>query len=347
MGSGVGDLVGRLFSRRGFMGTLAALGLTGQDAAGRDDDNRSEGGKSMAKFMKNLPAGFNPGPLDLTKPLDNQVALLKLQADLSGAPVIGIFPGKAWLWVPGENNYTAFHTYGVGASRLEFNEAEGGWRFYHREVLLYTDPASGAVLETWNNPVTGMEVEVVHVVNDPVQRFYPLKGGPFAPPYPYMVNGDFLVFQLDVLRPPAPGVNPLTRKDYPLHSQQDLYQTGEFWAITGSLKAINNPDLTHVPCHTAWGRASMWEPFMEMGNRPGLTLYHSQAFTAAGGIADIDPKVRAWLAKHEPQFLEPPFAPTEWSGGLQENHWSVAKRIIDERRAQGRTVGQSVFGVFK
>ncbi len=67
----------------------------------------------MAKFLDQLPPGFNPGPLDLEKPLDNQVALLKLQADLSGEPVIGIFPGKAWLWIPGENNYEAFHTYGI------------------------------------------------------------------------------------------------------------------------------------------------------------------------------------------------------------------------------------------
>ena len=49
--------------------------------------------KEMAKFLDPLPPGFNPGPLDLEKPLDNQVALLKLQADLSGEPVIGIFPG--------------------------------------------------------------------------------------------------------------------------------------------------------------------------------------------------------------------------------------------------------------
>jgi len=134
----------------------------------------------MAKYLDKLPPGFNPGPLDLGKPLDNQTALLKLQADLSGEPVISIFPGKAWLWIPGETNIEAFHTYGVGASRIEYNEEEQGWRFYHREVLLYTDPKTGEVLDTWANPVTGMTVRVVHVLNDPVQRFYPLEKGPFA-----------------------------------------------------------------------------------------------------------------------------------------------------------------------
>jgi hypothetical protein len=302
--------------------------------------------KKMAKFLDQLPPGFNPGPLDLEKPLDNQVALLKLQADLSGEPVIGIFPGKAWLWIPGENNYEAFHTYGIGASRLEYNDEEQGWRFYHREALFYTDPKTGEVLDTWKNPVTGMEVRVVHVLNDPVQRFYPLSKGPFAPPYPYLINGDNLVFQLDVFRPPVPGNNPITRKDYPLHSQQDLYQTGELWAIHGSMKALNDPENTRVPCHTAWGRISMWEPFFEMGNRPGVTVYHSQAFTTQNGVDDIDPKIRAYAEKHHPQFLEHPYAPTEWGDGYQENHWTYAKKLIDKARAEGNTVGESVFGVF-
>ncbi|TDJ45472.1 MAG: DUF1838 domain-containing protein [Gammaproteobacteria bacterium] len=300
----------------------------------------------MANYMDKLPPGFNPGPLDLENKLDNQVALLKLQADLSGEPVIGIFPGKAWLWIPGENNIEAFHTYGVGASRLEYNEEEQGWRFYHREVLLYTDPATGEVIDTWNNPVTGMKVRVVHVLNDPVQRFYPLEKGPFAPPYPYLVNGDNLVFQLDVFRPPVPGNNPLTRKEYPLHSQQDVYQTGELWAIHGSLAALNNPENTRVPCHTAWGRISMWEPFFEMGNRPGVVIYHSQAFTTQNGVDDIDPKIRKYLEKNHPQFVEAPYAPTEWGEGFQENHWTYAKKLIDQARADGKTVGESVFGIF-
>lgn len=45
----------------------------------------------MADYLKDLPDDFNPGPLDLDQPLDNQVALLKLQADLSGADVQGGF----------------------------------------------------------------------------------------------------------------------------------------------------------------------------------------------------------------------------------------------------------------
>ena len=58
----------------------------------------------MANYLKDLPDGFNPGPLDLDKPLDNQIALLKLQADFSGADVQGGFGGQAWAWLPGKEN---------------------------------------------------------------------------------------------------------------------------------------------------------------------------------------------------------------------------------------------------
>jgi len=39
-------------------------------------------------------------------------------------------------------------------------------------------------------------------------------------------------------------------------------------------------------------------------------------------------------------------APTEWGEGYQENHWTYAKKLIDKARAEGKTVGESVFGVF-
>ena len=164
------------------------------------------------------------GPLDLDDKNDSLLALLKIQGDLSGADVIGGFPGKAWAWVPGERNYLLFGTYGIGASRIEYRPDEGGWRFYHREILYYLDPQSGEVLDTWKNPMTDREVEVLHIINDPVHRFYSEKGSPFGPPFPYLINGDDIVFQIDVFRAEE---NPMPRADYPLHSQQEGYQVAE------------------------------------------------------------------------------------------------------------------------
>ncbi len=294
----------------------------------------------MANFLDNLPEGFNPGPLDLSRPLDNQVALLKMQADLSGTQRLGGFGGYAWGWIPGEANPLLFGTYGIGCSRLKFHQEENGWRFYHREVLYYTDPRTNEVLRTWNNPMTGQEVEVVHILNDPVHRFYPLSGGRFAPPYPYKLHGDDLVFQMDVFRAQE---NPITRKDYPLHSQQDVYQSAELWSICGRFSEVNDPEATTASCHTSWARISMWLPFMEMGNRPGHMVYHSHTFTMQSP-SEIPKPILEYTEKNHPQYLE---APTEWQGGLQENSWTISKKIIDQRREAGKVHGQSVFGIFK
>ena len=36
-----------------------------------------------------------------------------------------------------------------------------------KEAILYTDPNSGDILDTWKNPYTGEDVRVVEVTNDP------------------------------------------------------------------------------------------------------------------------------------------------------------------------------------
>lgn len=131
----------------------------------------------MANYLKDLPDDFNPGPLDLDQPLDNQVALLKLQADLSGADVQGGFGGKAWAWLPGKENILLFNTYGIGCSRLEYDRESHSWHFSHREALFYLDPVTNEVLKTWKNPMTGKTVEVIPILNDPVNRIYPIEGG--------------------------------------------------------------------------------------------------------------------------------------------------------------------------
>ena len=318
MNAGLSPFSSPWMNRRNIMAGAAGLAALG-----------SFGGASNAQSSSGL---------NLEDPMDNMKALLKLQADLSGEQVIGGFGGYAWGWVPGEGNKLLFGTYGIGASRIEWSEEDQQYRFYHREVLYYLDPKTGEVLDTWLNPFTDRKVEVLHILNDPVNRIYSLNG-PFAPPYPYQVVGDDLVFQIDVFR--AEDKNPMKRDEFPLHAQQDLYQSAELWGIYGRMSEINNPDVTTATSHTAWARVGMWLPFMEMGNRPGMMVYHSQSFKMMDGVAGLDPKIREYTEKNHPKYLE---APSEWTGMSQnENTWSYSRKIIEQRRAEGRT--GSVFGV--
>jgi len=314
---------------------ISRRGLLGGAGAGA-------AGLAATSLMPRHASAAVPDDFDTMDPETNLKTLLKLQADLAEEEIISGFPGKAWMWVPGENNYLAFQTYGIGTTLLK-DKGNGVWNFHHREILYYMDPVTGDILDSWTNPVTGRTVEVLHILNDPVNRVYRLEGGFIDPPYDHMVFGDRIVFQIDVFRAEE---NPITREEYPLHSQQNVYQSCELWAISGSMEEVANPDVTTANNHTAWARNGMWLPFMEMGNRLGHMVYHSQSFKLMDGVAGLPKYIRDYTEKNHPKYLE---APKEWLGMSQnENTWSYSQKIIDEKREQGRGgpggLG-SVFGV--
>ena len=214
--------------------------------------------------------------LDLDSAEDNCKAMIKLQADLSGADTFGGFAGDVWAWVPNEGNFHVFNTYGIGASHVEYRPAERAWRFYHREALLYLDPQTNEILDSWYNPFTEQRVEVLHIINEHVNRYYEVGGkddtnlrnrkGGINFPRPYEVHGDNLLFRVSFYRLED---NVMPRKDYPLHSQSDKYQTTELWGMMGRLSEIMDPNVTSASCMTSWSRIAGWLPFMEMGDRPG------------------------------------------------------------------------------
>jgi len=262
--------------------------------------------------------------LDLDDPVDNLKALIKLQADLSGEDAIGGFPGEVWGWVPGEGNRLLFRTYGIGASHVE--RVDDGWKFFHREVLYYMDPRTGEIMEDWFNPYTQKRVEVMHILNDPVNRIYQIEGGPFPPPWPYEVHGDTLVFRISIF---AFRESPMPRADYPLHYSGDMYQSAELWGMIGRLSEVMDPEVSSASCVTSWSRVSQWLPFMEMGNRPGNMVFHSHAYKLLGGVGELPPEIRAYTEKHHPKYLE---SPREWKP-LSENQsqMTVTKEEIGRR----------------
>lgn len=280
--------------------------------------------------------------LNLDDPADNCIALLKLQADIAGNETIGVFPGEAWAWVPGEGNTKLFKTIGIGVSRVEWVDAEKSWRFYHREALLYLDPQSGEVLESWYNPWTKRRVEVIHILNDHVNRYYQVEGGRFPFPWAHEINGDDLVFRISVFRFEK---SVMPRSEYPLHSQNDNYQTTELWGMIGSLAEVQDPKVTAAACVTSWSRISGWLPFMEMGNAPGQIVYHSHSHKLRRGMKDINgvmpANVRTWLERNHPKYFN---APTVWNSPAEGiGIWKYSKALIDERRRAGLKEGQTPF----
>jgi hypothetical protein len=295
------------------------------------------GGMAGMAGLPSVAGAATEMTLDLDAPEDNLKALIKLQADLSGADAIGGFAGEVWGWVPGEGNRRLFKSYGIGASHVE--RVENGWRFYHREVMYYLDPETGEIINDWVNPYTGQRVEVMHILNDPVHRFYAISGGPFAAPWPYTVVGDDLVFRISVF---AFRDSVMPRLDYPLHSANDKYQASELWMMNGRVSEVMNPDISSASCVTSWSRVGQWLPFMEMGNRPGIMVYHSDSYKLLNGLDGIPAYIRAYTEKNYPKYLE---SPKTWqSMALNESQLTVSKREIDERWGSDKRPVGSVFG---
>ena len=144
-------------------------------------DKNQFAGIDRRSFVSSLAAGAGIGfagksglaagaGLDLDDTDQNLQALLKLQADLSGAEVISGMPGEVYSWVPGEGNFRLFDTYGVGVSRVE--RAKHGWRLHYKEAVYYTDPQTGQVMDRWDNPFTGRQVAVEHLRRARPSRLY-------------------------------------------------------------------------------------------------------------------------------------------------------------------------------
>ena len=286
--------------------------------------------------------------LDLDSAEDNCKAMIKLQADLSGADTFGGFAGDVWAMVPNEGNFHVFNTYGIGASHVEYRPAERAWRFYHREALLYLDPQTNEILDSWYNPFTERRVEVLHIINEHVNRYYEVGGkddtnlrnrkGGINFPRPYEVHGDNLLFRVSFYRLED---NVMPRKDYPLHSQSDKYQTTELWGMMGRLSEIMDPNVTSASCMTSWSRIAGWLPFMEMGDRPGQMVYHSHAYKMDDGPAELPDNIRAFFEKDYPEYFE---SPREWSTDAERvSTWTYSKNLIDKRRAVGLKAGETAF----
>ena len=121
----------------------------------------------------------------------------------------------------------------------------------------------------------------------------------------------------------------MSRAEYPLHAPDDMYQSTELWMMKGRVSEVMNPDVTSASCVTSWARVGQWLPFMEMGNRPGIMVYHSDSYKLLGGTKDIPAEILAYTEKNHPEYLE---SPREWQDlRLNESQLTESKKLIDQR----------------
>lgn len=244
------------------------------------------------------------GQLKLDTPQANLVAMRKIQCSLKdGEPVTYYWNGFTYSRVPGEPDRLLFNVEGMNIRQCgPLGDAkDGSFKLVSREILLYEDPKTGAVLRTWDNPWTGKQVKVVHISNDPVnQRMSAMDrtGRPYQLPVKEIGNQWWYTITVPLFyRNPLGG----GYQDY----IGGKYHATEMFNFFGDVNELVNPRGVAVSARVGWVRMSSWLPWMEMGDRAGLIYFHT-AGRKLERFEDMSETMKTEIKTNYPAYAAPP-----------------------------------------
>jgi hypothetical protein len=246
----------------------------------------------------------------------------------------GMWEGRMYSRTPGERDRHLFNVFGINVRRCDRikDPARGsGYRSVSREIMVYLDPQSNQIIDTWRNPWTAVTNNVIHVANDPVNmRRASYAVGEDGKPVTVRVRhyGDTLVSSSEV---PLFYDNPLAGayQDYiggKYHAMEifnTYYKTADF---------LDRKKTRISDSRISWQRVSGWLPWMQMTDRPGLIIFNATGFSTFDK-AKIPARITEVIAQRFPIYLEPP--PLD-DARPNETTWTVTKKQIDSERAAGQ-----------
>lgn len=207
----------------------------------------------------------------------------------------------------------------MSCARLLPHESGTGYRKILREIGLYTDLASGEIIEEWKKPYLNETVRVVPIANDPfnhtITQFYPeapaYGGINKAPPrnIPLMLDfrrrGDTLNLfsHINLFYPSS-----LAPQKWPRESASPFNQVTEMFLYQIDWHDMQDRRKTSVEYNGTLSRTTPWLPWMLMGPTPGHAQYHT-FMGAVDDLSQIDPKLIAYVERRYPKYLQ---APEKW-----------------------------------
>ena len=232
-------------------------------------------------------------------------AMRKVQCSLvDDEPVTYYWFGKAFSRRMGERDKVLFDVEGMNVrscSTISDPKRGKGYHLVTREILLYKDAETGNVLNTWENPWTGEEVEVMHVANDPVNSKGYVNGRDGKPgKFAGDVIGDKwqMNFTIPLFYP-----NPLASE-----FQKEIggtYHATEMFNFLGDVDDLTDMSKDTADVQIGWARMSDWLPWMNMQGRDGVIYMH----TAGRKLESWDDMPKAFkddIKKHYPEYVAPP-----------------------------------------
>ena len=108
-----------------------------------------------------------------------KIAMKSYCSTVDGEMTTFWWEGKAFSRRQGERDRHLFNVEGMNTRACVSDDhvSRGqGFRLVSKEILLYRDPKTNEVLDSWQNPWTNETVRVLHVLNDPVNMAVYEKG---------------------------------------------------------------------------------------------------------------------------------------------------------------------------
>lgn len=217
----------------------------------------------------------------LSEPAGQLETYVRIRGSLGDAVVFDHVTGSVHAAVEGEAPRLLFNLEGLQVSRYR---REGPERFAMRTryIGLLTDPLTGERLEHFANPWTGARREV------PVSSY--------GPSTVWLLPGG-VDYGLPAAQTPAVSRREFRREGGWVHVTESIASASsrdqpDFDVITFSARAadLGRPAPAFVPAVNGFTAVERWRPWMAMGDRPGMLIWHVR-----GTKLDRPDEVPGWL----------------------------------------------------
>jgi hypothetical protein len=298
---------------------LAATGCATADSAG------SNASTPMATGAKSLTGPF----LNVLESAeDNMTAYARLQGNLDSSKVkYGWYKGMVSAVMPDKVVTDLFMMEGFSCARLLPIEGGVGYHKVLREVGFYREQRfgrAGKIMQTWKNPLTKEDVNVVPIANDPfnydITPFFPeppnyggLNAGQPFPKIPFKLPWNPEIYNNNVRLDTRINLyypNALDPEQWPRESSGKMNRVSEIFQYNIDLDNLQDSSQTTTKYNGTWVRVTPWLPWMLMGSTPGHILY--TCYMGTVDSLDMLPEdLVAAAAAIDPKYLD---APTEVYG---------------------------------
>ncbi len=246
----------------------------------------------------------------------------------AGQTRYGVFEGRTYSRVPGEKDRHLFNVLGINVRHcmtMEDDTRGRGFQSFGREIMVYMDPETNEIVDTWMNPWSGEEVEVMHVANDPVNLRAPMYERDANGEYTREMNlrhyGDVIARSSEI---PLFYTNPLGGEYQPYIG--GTYHAMEiFNSFYNAEKLLDNDTASIGQSHLGWSRVAKWLPWFKMGDRAGVMVFNASGFSTFDKDK-VPARLVEILDERYPLYWEPPEL---GDSRPNETSWTVFKKRVD------------------